>query len=379
MRRDPRQPASGWQITYWGDSELNFTETYEAVELALATGAVPLIIGESGIGKTALIRHYCEEKDLHLVNIDANLLKEGEIGGLPTVEKGRTHYATHHKLARIDELLARGDKDCLLFIDEINRCDHAVQQELMNLILNREINGYFLDDRVIVASAMNPSSRMENFRNTEYQVVEMDPAQENRFVWFAMDADPREWILWGLNDGDIHPQVIEFISSFDEYLHASSESEFIEATPRSWERISHALKVLDDSPVFSKEALYHFVKGNVGASIAQDFMSFLKENDEPFLKAVDIFAMDQLSQMAKDEITGATHSRLYILAMNLIKEMSVSASPGRARRVSEVLLLFPRDLRISLMKEIRNLAPREVYELLLEDDLFLEAFFECFR
>ena len=137
--------------------------------------------------------------------------------------------------------------------------------------------------------------------------------------------------------------------------------------------------MLDDSPVFSKEALYHFVKGNVGASIAQDFMSFLKENDEPFLKAVDIFAMDQLSQMAKDEITGATHSRLYILAMNLIKEMSVSASPGRARRVSEVLLLFPRDLRISLMKEIRNLAPREVYELLLEDDLFLEAFFECFR
>lgn len=27
----------------------------------------------------------------------------------------------------------------LLFIDELNRCEHAVQQELMNLILNREI------------------------------------------------------------------------------------------------------------------------------------------------------------------------------------------------------------------------------------------------
>lgn len=358
---------------------MNFTETYEAVELALAAGAVPLIIGESGIGKTALIHKYCEEKNLHLVTIDANLLKEGEIGGLPTVEKGRTYYATHHKLARIDELLAGSDRACLLFIDEINRCDHAVQQELMNLILNREINGYFLDDRVIVASAMNPSSRMESYRSTEYQVVEMDPAQENRFVWFAMDSDPKEWIHWGMNEGEIHPQVIDFISSFDGHLHASSDDEFIEATPRSWERISNALKIMDGGKGFSKEALYHFVKGNVGVRIAQDFMGFLKENERPFLKPEDIYTMDQISQWVKDEILSASHSRLYILAMNLVKELAVKSTPSRARRVAEVLLLYPRDLRISLMKEIRTLAPPAVYQLLLDDDLFLEAFFECFR
>lgn len=358
---------------------MNFQETYEAVELALAAGAVPLIIGESGIGKTALIRRYSREKDLHLVNIDANLLKEGEIGGLPTVERGRTYYATHHKLAEIDEYLARGKGGCLLFIDEINRCDHAVQQELMNLILNREINGYHLDPRVTVASAMNPTSRMADFRNTEYQVVEMDPAQENRFVWFVMDSDAREWIVWGLDEGNIHPQVIEFISSFDEYLHASSQEEFIEATPRSWERISDALKVLDQNPGFSREALYHFVKGNVGTRIAQDFMGFLKDNENPNLKAADLFAQDQISQSVKDEIAASSHSRLYILAMNLVKGLKAEATPQRVRRLSEVLLLYPRDLRISLMKEIRAMSRDEVYPRLLEDDLFLEAFFECYR
>lgn len=358
---------------------MNFTETYEAVELTLAAGAVPLIIGESGIGKTALIRRYCREKDLHLVNIDANLLKEGEIGGLPTVKKGRTYYATHHKLAEIDELLAQGDRGCLLFIDEINRCDHAVQQELMNLILNREINGYELDPRVTVASAMNPTSRMEDFRNTDYQVVEMDPAQENRFVWFSMDSDAKEWIGWGLDEGNIHPWVIEFISSFDEYLHASSEEEFIEATPRSWERISNAMKVLDENPGFSKEALYHFVKGNVGTRIAQDFMGFLKENENPNLKARDLFALEQITQSVKDEIAASSHSRLYILAMNMVKELKGNLSNERIRRLSEVLLLYPRDLRISLMKEIRAMSREEVYPVLLEDDLFLEAFFECYR
>lgn len=358
---------------------MNFSETYEAVELTLAAGAVPLIIGESGIGKTALIRRYSREKNLHLVNIDANLLKEGEIGGLPTVENGRTYYATHHKLAEIDEFLAKSSRGCLLFIDEINRCDHAVQQELMNLILNREINGYRLNSRVTVASAMNPTSRMEDFRNTDYQVVEMDPAQENRFVWFSMDSDPKEWIVWGLDTGDIHPCVIEFISSFAEYLHASSDEEFIEATPRSWERISDALKVLDKNPAFSKEALYHFVKGNVGTRIAQDFMGFLKENENPNLKASDIFMLEQITQSVKDEIAASSHSRLYILAINMVKELKGNHRPERVRRLSEILLLYPRDLRISLMKEIRVMSREDVYAQLLNDDLFLEAFFECYR
>ena len=358
---------------------MNFSETYEAVELTLAAGAVPLIIGESGIGKTALIRRYCKEKNLHLVNIDANLLKEGEIGGLPTVENGRTYYATHHKLSEINDFLKSDDRGCLLFIDEINRCDHAVQQELMNLILNREINGYRLDQRVTVASAMNPTSRMEDFRNTQYQVVEMDPAQENRFVWFSMDSDTREWIVWGLDNGDIHPWVIEFISSFDEYLHASSDEEFIEATPRSWERISDAMKVMDKNPGFSKEALYHFIKGNVGTRIAQDFMGFLKENENPNLKASDILALEQITQSVKDEVAVSSHSRLYILAMNMVKELKMNRLPERVRRLSEVLLLYPRDLRISLMKEIKVMAKADVYPQLLKDELFLEAFFECYR
>lgn len=358
---------------------MNFTETYHALELTLKTGAVPLVIGESGIGKTALIRRYCEEKDLHLINIDANLLKEGEIGGLPMVENGRTFYATHHKLAQIEELLNQSDRGCLLFIDELNRCDHAVQQELMNLILNREINGYVLNERVEVAAAMNPSSRMEEYKHTEYQVVEMDPAQENRFVWFSMDSDAKEWVMWGLHEGEIHAQVIEFISSFDEYLHASSQDEFINATPRSWERISDALKAMDRAHNFTKETLYHFIRGNVGTRIAQDFMGFLKENENPLLKAKDIFNLEQITQSVKDEIASSSHSRLYILMMNMLKDLQLNQTLDRTARISEVLFLYPRDLRISLMKEIRTLYPDDLYPMLLDSDLFLEAFFECYR
>ena len=61
---------------------------------------------------------------------------------------------------------------------------------------------------------MNPSGRYEGFENSEYQVIDMDPAQEDRFVWLYMDSEPKEWISWGMSsDGNIHPHISEFISN----------------------------------------------------------------------------------------------------------------------------------------------------------------------
>ena len=150
---------------------MNFKDTLISAELVLETGEVPLIIGESGIGKTALAKKLANKNNFKLVVIDGNLLKEGEIGGLPTIEsyksidsngnfqeKKATIYAVHTKLKEIDEEILNGNK-VLLFIDEINRCEHTVQQELMNLILNREINGYKLHNNVKILAAMNPSNK----------------------------------------------------------------------------------------------------------------------------------------------------------------------------------------------------------------------------
>lgn len=54
---------------------MNFIDTLMSVNLILATGEVPLIIGESGIGKTALAKKLSKEKEWSIVVIDGNLLK----------------------------------------------------------------------------------------------------------------------------------------------------------------------------------------------------------------------------------------------------------------------------------------------------------------
>jgi MoxR-like ATPase len=375
---------------------MNFREVLKTVELVLEAGDVPLIIGESGIGKTSLIKELCEENKYYLVNIDANLLKEGEIGGLPTVEdrnyiingkkvkRRTTIYATHSKLVEVDDALeGEANTSVLLFIDELNRCEHAVQQELMNLILNREINGYKLSDKVNVVAAMNPSNKYDGFEESDYQVVDMDPAQEDRFVWINMESDVKSWIKWAMRKGQVNGDIIQFISTFPEYLHTPDSKDSIKATPRSWERISKAYKVyLNHKDSIAFDIFYNVVKGNVGINIAGDFINFINSLKTPLITAKDIFEDDVLSFEIKERIKNESHSRLYIIAKNCL-EFLQGISDSRKNKLSvfsELLKVYPKDLRLGIMKEIKSDYYSDgLYEEVLDNDDFLEAFFDIYE
>lgn len=371
---------------------MNFIETLRSVELVLATGEVPLVVGESGIGKTALAKKIAKENEWSLVVIDGNLLKEGEIGGLPTiesyraidsngnqVEKKMTVYAVHNKLKEIDEEIASGKK-VLLFIDEINRCEHTVQQELMNLILNREINGYRLHHNVKILAAMNPSSKYGS--DFDYQVVDMDAAQENRFVWLNMESDHLQWIKWAVSAG-INPKVIEFISTFPEYLNRKNEDD-VRATPRSYERVSKSYQVYkEQKDVFPRTVFLNVIKGNVGKVIAEEFMSFVESDCKPLMSYEDVFAGDVLSDAVIEQVKRESHTRLYLAAMNILKTLELNIKNNEEESAESIarfvafLKAYPIDLMVGIMKDIKN-SYTEVYKKALENEAFVESYFEAY-
>lgn len=359
---------------------MNFTEAMNTIELVIMTNDVPLIIGESGIGKTSMVKKIASLNNHKIVNIDANLLKEGEIGGLPYVKNGRTEYATHYKLTEVDSLV--NDKDIegvILFIDELNRCEHAVQQELMNLILNREINGYKLDSTVKIIAAMNPSNKYDNFENSDYQVIDMDAAQENRFVWIELDSDHKEWIKWAMTkEAAIAEEVVEFISQFPNYLHMPYGNESIKPTPRSWERVSKSVNLFkDNANKYSENVLYNVVKGNVGGTIATDFMSFIKNFKNPLIKADRLLEYEFIPFEIKEFIEKENHSRLYILAKKLLQILDEDNT--KIKLFGEILLSYPKDLRLGIMKDIKNDYENSLYKQLLQQDTFINAFFDIYE
>ncbi len=371
---------------------MNYVDTLKSVELVIATGEVPLLVGESGIGKTALANEIAERNHWSLIVIDGNLLKEGEIGGLPTIEaytqvnengerieRKTTVYAVHNKLREIDEEIEKGHP-VLLFIDEINRCEHTVQQELMNLVLNREINGYKLNKEVKILAAMNPSGKYGS--DFDYQVVDMDAAQENRFVWLYMEPDYLQWIDWATNAG-LEPKVIEFIITFPEYLHQLNEDD-IRATPRSYERISKAYKVYQEQKASIPRTVFlNVIKGNVGKLIAEEFINFAEADYSPLISYDEIFNGASIPDAVVERVRKETHTRLYLSAKNILKSLDAYVKSNQEEvdnhieRFIELLKIYPIDLRVGIMKDIRNSYP-EVYKNAIEKEAFVELYFEAY-
>ena len=371
---------------------MNFIDTLKSVELVLASGDVPLVVGESGIGKTALAKKLSRKNGWSFIVIDGNLLKEGEIGGLPTVESytkvdsnGILHeikttvYAVHSKLREVDEEISKGNA-VLLFIDEINRCEHTVQQELMNLILNREINGYKLHDNVNILAAMNPSSKYSS--DFDYQVVDMDAAQENRFVWLNMESDKNTWIKWAI-ESNIDSKVIEFISTFPEYLNKSNEED-VRATPRSYERVSKSYKLYKESNgEISRTVFLNVIRGNVGKVIAEEFISFVEAEHSPLIAYEDVFTGEVLSEEVKEKIKEESHTRLYLCANNILKALETQLTAESLskdfylERLIEFLKVYPTDLMVGIMKDIKSNYP-VIYEEALNNEKFIESYFESY-
>ncbi|MEG0773937.1 ATP-binding protein [Clostridium sp.] len=368
---------------------MNFRDTLLSVEMIIETNEVPLVVGESGIGKTALAKELAKKKGWNLVVIDGNLLKEGEIGGLPTVEeykyendngnivsKRRTVYAVHTKLQEIDNLIFE-DKEILLFIDEINRCEHSVQQELMNLILNREINGYSLHERVKILAAMNPSSKYgEDF---DYQVVDMDAAQENRFVWLNMDSDVKTWLHWA-RENNIEEKVMEFISTFPEYLHKADETESIKSTPRSFERISKSYRLYKESyNNVPKRIFLNVLRGNVGSKIAQEFMVFVEEDNKPLISFEEVFNEEGLSKSIIEKIKRESHTRLYLSAKNILHRLNTEEFlHDYISKFITFISFYPVDLRLGVMQDIKENCHR-IYNMCLENEEFIELYFQGYN
>lgn len=387
---------------------MNFENCKQAVELVMLSGHVPVLKGERGIGKSSLAKQVAKELDMSYVNIDANLLKEGEIGGIPVTLDGeiegnkikKTSYAPYSKLISCSELSKKSE--VLLFIDEVNRAENAVIQELMNLILNREINGYVLPDNCYLMAAMNPSGSNDT-GDVNYAVTEMDAASVDRFVWIDMDSDLKEWIDWASSakelqikdeqikvdrtdsEQNVHPEVIEFLSreEYSSFLNVRpTEEEKITPSPRSWKAFSDILTVYEkNQEIFDPNILYNISKGCLGVHVSNEFLKFYKSKSKPLIKPEAFFKLTDknLKEEVKKEAE-ISSLRLLVLSNNLNGYLVKKEKLTKKELDSEVLFLslLSKDLMVAVMKSLKH-KYEKVYNSLSNREDFLDLFVDTFK
>ena len=461
---------------------LNYNNARKTVELSMVSGSVPMLVGEAGIGKTAMMSHIAKENGMKLFVIETGLLKEGEIGGLPLAQayteedyerilksqgkyrinsveeildtnkdynkcmilfnrqdlsdeqiddlasriaaykkkarlamnehnakyeqlknevrgqlpETRTVYAVFHLLAKLAEYCSNPNNKALLFLDEINRSENAVMQELMNIILNRTINGYDLPKNCYVVAAANPSASFYDFKDTEYQVNEFDPAQLSRLTVITMETSERDWLTWATSEGkngrpNIEDEITEFIASQPELLIVTKRDGIDDVTPnpRAWERVSRTLNVIKENEKYTDSDLYNKIIGDIGTSAATSFITHLRERKNPLITPEEIFA-GKFTDDKKDRITGESYPRKLTILNNCLRYLSIQVKSAKDAKKNPALIerfielldgdVTPRELMVTLMSTLANNKNyQKLNDVLCDNEKYLDIYVDAHK
>lgn len=325
---------------------LTYQQLLTAVPLVLRAGNVPNIVGDAGIGKSALVEDVARQMSAQLYTTVVSLSEKGDLAipvppltsdsFVETKDYGRlanVQYGYAETLIRIIQFAEEHPGQPIIwFLDEFNRGSQAVQSELMNLVLQRRINSLRLPAQVKMIIAENPDSTMAGFNDREYDVAVGDAAINDRTVRLVMATSTTEWLEWARHrQPAINALVIKYLDSHPDRLMmvANSPESDLEPTPRAWERVSTNLDELQKLPRETQEQLAgDLFSGDLGATVGESFAQFfLAQGSELTLEVVQTTADGQRQFKTADEAVKVELLREWL---NQPGDYSLDADQGAA-------------------------------------------------
>lgn len=281
-------------------STMNFDETSRALPLMFnAKHIVPLIWGDTGLGKTELVEEYAAANGMDCIVIHVAQLEPSDFVGLYKInEDGRTSncppnwlpYKTAtgkdgrkvevsdgkglstvmHALA-IENSGEINPKGGIVFLDEVNRGHEDIRQALYQLLSRKRIHTYQLPDNYFIVAAANPGNGAAG-----YEVYEFDPALLNRFAHIKFLPDAKETFKYLTGKYGVNP-IVEWLKS-DEKLLDLGDADFsvdgLKLSPRMTEEAILLWKGLENE---KKEFQRKMLETLVVPEKVQSFLSFQEE------------------------------------------------------------------------------------------------------
>lgn len=259
----------------------------EIIKAAAIADDTVIMEGLHGIGKSQIVKQFAKEGNYHLEELFLSHQEVGDLIGIPhTIQMDGSTITTWSIpiwLQRMNRAAAQG-KNCVLFLDELNRAPIDVRQSALQLVLERQIHEHILPSvnnvRTLVVAAINPADK--------YQVDELDPALLDRFLHINVEADTKAWLNWARSN-KVNSVVRDFIGEYPDRLHWSPADGGIGATPRSWAKLGD---FMDNVASIPEDVLFQVMKGKIGTEIASQFYTFFKNY-------VDVVKMEDIENLVK--------------------------------------------------------------------------------
>ncbi len=247
---------------------MNIVQTKHVLMNMPSTKSI-MLHAKHGVGKSSVVKQVATELEQStghkygFWDVRLSQCEVGDIKGMPfvDVERGVTRFLKQEWWPRDP------DSKGILFFDELNRASKDVLQAVFEICLDRRLDGEKLPDGWRVVAAVNSDS--------DYDVVELDPALHDR--WFHIDFDPTaaEWIDWARKN-KIHPAVVEFIDRNHNLLDppvGNLQAGSTYPSRRSWQSLSDS--VIGMGLENDQGMLAQVAKGWVGREIAIMFQKFV--------------------------------------------------------------------------------------------------------
>ena len=241
-------------------------KTFSSIVPHLIASRFPILLrGRHGIGKSTLVYQLAKEQGLPVVERRASQMTEGDLLGLPKVEKGVTKWLAP------DWLALACKKPVALFLDEVDRATMEVRQGIFELCDSRKIAGNTLHPDTLIFAAVNGG-----VHGAQYQVGEFDPAELDRYTVYDVEPTTEDWLDWA--KGNVSVEIWDFINQNHQHLEHTDEFEPNKVYPsrRSWQRLSDCLNKVNSTEVEHGSTTFHITSGFVGFEAAVAFNDFVK-------------------------------------------------------------------------------------------------------
>lgn len=231
-------------------------------------GLVPMIHSSPGMGKSDIVKALAKKHFLKVIDMRLSQMDPTDLKGFPAhnTDHTRSKYLPTEEIPlKGVDLLPKGYKGWVLFLDELNSAPRAVIAATYRLILDREVGKHKIHPKILIIAA-------GNLKTDKAIVANMGTAMESRLAHFELMLDPEAWTIWATKTGIDH-RVISFLSWKSELLHQfdPNHSDHTFPCPRTWEFASKAIKKYPD---LAPDQL-PLVASVVGEAAASEFMAFI--------------------------------------------------------------------------------------------------------
>jgi len=310
-----------------------------AIELAHRADVPVMLVGGTGIGKSASVEAAADNLGIGFIARDLSLLEPVDLVGLPVIEDGQTSYAPPSFLPTE----GRG----LICLEELNRCPKHMRAPCLQLLTARTLNDYVLPPGWLPVASINPAEG-------DYQVDDLDKAVLARFSVLNVVPDKKAWLDWAERN-DVHEAVRNYVRATPKIFDGDRSD------PRAWTYVSRAVIAAERGST-SRATLMAFAAGLVGEKLAGAFLRTYEEpgsHEIPTAQMV-ISAYSKVRPKVKAWASEGNASALASLTHQVmvhLQDPSNEAAARSKRKAKAGLRALAVDLPAEFRRQLRSVFP----------------------